>query len=85
MPHRLKHLRVASDWADCEKLQYETPLINDDYLTDKQVVCIRIMRKIVSSRRHEVQLALATNGKIPALNWGHAFEADNITVLQQKA
>jgi hypothetical protein len=73
MPHRLKHFRVASDWADCEKLQYETPLVNDDYPTDKEVVCIRIMRKIVSSRLHEVELALATNGKIPALNWEACF------------
>jgi hypothetical protein len=73
MPHRLKHFRVASDWADREKLQYETPLVNDDYPTDKEVVCIRIMRKIVSSRLHEVELALATNGKIPALNWEACF------------
>jgi len=83
MPHRLKHLRVASDWTDCEKLQYETPLINDDYPTNKQVVCVRILRRNVSSRRHEVQIALA-NG-IPEISWGHALEADNVTVLQQKA
>ena len=85
MPHRLKHLRVASDWTDCEKLQYETPLINDDYPTDKQVVCIRIMRKIVSSSRLKVQLALATNRKIPTLDRRHALEPDNMTLLQQKA
>ena len=75
MPHRLKHLRVAGNWADCEELQYYTPIISDGKPTNKGVMCIYVVRRIL----------FLTNRSRPALSRGHAFEADNETVLEQQA
>ena len=46
MTHYLEDFRITSNRAYGEELHYDTPIINDDNPTDKQVVSVCFMRRM---------------------------------------